>query len=55
MLFVDVTKQSTVKHLATENEYIDYKQEPLLPKRFSQLGPCITVADFNKDGLEDFL
>jgi hypothetical protein len=41
-----------IKH--EENEYIDYKLEPLLPKRLSQQGPCIAVADINGDHLDDF-
>ena len=37
----------------TENEYIDFKLEPLLPKQYSKLGPAADVGDVNGDGLED--
>jgi enediyne biosynthesis protein E4 len=53
-LFSDITASTKINHTSFENEYIDFKQEPLLPKRYSQLGPCAAVADFDKDGLEDF-
>lgn len=36
-----------------ENEFIDFKREPLLHKEMSSQGPCIAVADVNSDGLDD--
>ncbi len=38
-----------------ENEYIDFKREPLLHMKHSVQGPCIGVADFNGDGIEDMV
>jgi len=37
-----------------ENKYTDYEKETLLPYLQSTLGPKISVADINKDGLDDF-
>ena len=37
-----------------EDLYDDYKLEPLLPYRYSRLGPSLSVADVNGDGLDDF-
>jgi hypothetical protein len=37
-----------------ENDYIDFDDEPLLPKMLSTEGPKLAVADVNGDGLEDF-
>jgi enediyne biosynthesis protein E4 len=54
VLFKDITQQVGLKYFSKQNKFSDYKLEPLLPKRYSQLGPCLTVADFNGDGLEDF-
>ncbi len=53
-LFIDVTNSTLINYHYTENQHIDFKLEPLLPHRFSQLGPCISVADFNADQLDDF-
>jgi hypothetical protein len=37
-----------------ENDYIDFDDEPLLPKMLSTEGPRLAVGDVNGDGLEDF-
>jgi hypothetical protein len=52
-LFEDLTEKIGLNHFFKENEFIDFKLEPLLPHRFSQFGPCLAVGDFNGDKLED--
>lgn len=37
-----------------ENTFSDFTVQSLLPGYLSRQGPCIEVADINKDGLEDF-
>ena len=37
-----------------ENDFIDFDNEPLLPKMLSTEGPKLAVGDVNGDGLEDF-
>lgn len=41
-----------IKH--QENDYIDFKREPLLEHSISQKGPFLSKGDVNGDGLEDF-
>jgi hypothetical protein len=53
-VFRDITSKTNVSYNHKENTYIDFKLEPLLPHQFSQMGPCIAVADINGDGLDDF-
>ncbi len=53
--FKDITADTKINYLQQENPYIDFKLEPLLPHRFSQLGPCICVADLNGDGKDDLV
>ncbi|WP_420401846.1 VCBS repeat-containing protein [Flagellimonas sp.] len=36
-----------------ENEFVDYKIQPLLPHMHSKNGPGMAVSDVNGDGLED--
>jgi enediyne biosynthesis protein E4 len=50
-LFIQ-TGLADIKH--TENEFNDFTIQGLLPNYFSRQGPCIAIADINKDGLEDF-
>jgi enediyne biosynthesis protein E4 len=38
----------------TENEFIDFNREKLIPKMISTEGPRLAVGDVNGDGLEDF-
>lgn len=43
-----------VSYVSDEYPLPDFKREPLLPHRYSRMGPGIGVSDINKDGLEDF-
>lgn len=36
-----------------ENEFIDFKREPLLHHKLSEEGPAVAIADVNGDGFED--
>jgi len=53
-LFADATHNSGVDFVHRENDFIDFKREPLLPQKFSEPGPCIATADVNGDKLDDF-
>jgi hypothetical protein len=53
-VFSDLTNASHIAYRHTESNYNDFAVQRLLPQKFSQLGPYITTADVNKDGLTDF-
>lgn len=53
--FKDHSKEINLAFTHKENDYIDFKLEPLLPYQLSKSGPCIAVGDIDGDGLEDIL
>lgn len=52
--FQNNTSKSQIDFVHQEEFYEDYDREILLPHRYSQNGPFVTVGDVNGDGLEDF-
>jgi enediyne biosynthesis protein E4 len=53
-LFVDVSGRDGLGYRHIENEFNDFAFQPLLPHKYSQLGPFITTGDVNNDGETDF-
>lgn len=52
-LFTDITTGAGIDFRATENFFVDYKREFLIPYELSRQGPKVAKADVNNDGLED--
>jgi len=52
--FRNITKATGIDFFHTEDQFNDFKKEPLLPHRNSQMGPALAVADVNNDQLDDF-
>ncbi len=52
-LMKEVTSQ--LGHQHTELPFDDFAVQPLLPHRLSQLGPGVSCADWNGDGLDDLI
>ncbi|MFQ5638371.1 MAG: FG-GAP-like repeat-containing protein [bacterium] len=51
--FEDVS--DLIDHVHHEEPYDDFRYQPLLPKKLSQLGPAVTWFDFDDDGDDDLL
>jgi len=54
VFFSDITDSIDMDYVHRENDFVDFKIQPLLPHMHSRNGPGITVGDVNNDGLEDF-
>jgi hypothetical protein len=50
----DVSDELKLDYEHHENDFVDFKMQPLLPHMHSQNGPGIAVGDINGDKLEDF-
>ncbi|MGN6400194.1 MAG: VCBS repeat-containing protein [Flavisolibacter sp.] len=52
-LFETIEDKRGLDFVHKENDFIDFKNEVLLPYQLSRMGPALAKADVNKDGLED--
>jgi enediyne biosynthesis protein E4 len=52
-IFKDITAQAKLKYIQAEDDFIDFKREPLIPYKCSRKGPYYAKADVNGDKLED--
>ena len=53
-LFSDFASASHISYRHQDNNFNDYATQPLLPHKYSQLGPFLATGDINNDGLTDF-
>ena len=54
IFFTELSESLGIKYKHTDELYIDFKVQPLLPHLLSQNGPGISVGDINGDTREDF-
>jgi enediyne biosynthesis protein E4 len=52
-LFTSIDPKELIPYKHRDNQYIDYKNEFLLPYQLSSTGPCLAKADVNNDGFDD--
>ncbi|PRY16379.1 VCBS repeat protein [Pontibacter ummariensis] len=53
-LLREVAGEYNIAYMHEEDDYVDFKNQPLLPHKLSQNGPGLAVGDVNGDGLDDF-
>jgi hypothetical protein len=51
--FEDISAKLPPEAVHKENEFIDFKREPLLHQKYSEEGPASASGDVNGDGLDD--
>lgn len=49
----DITTGIGLNYSHSENKFIEFNREPLIPHMVSTEGPALAIADINHDGLED--
>lgn len=54
ILFKDITSTSGIGFVHTENKFVDFDREPLIPYQLSRTGPALAKGDVNGDGSDDF-
>lgn len=54
LLFTECSNELQVHYKHQEDEFVDFKLQPLLPHMIGHEGPGISVGDVNGDGLDDF-
>ncbi|MCW3105644.1 MAG: hypothetical protein JWQ09_150, partial [Segetibacter sp.] len=54
VLFTEYSNNTQIHFRHQEDEFVDFKLQPIIPHMLSHEGPGITVGDVNGDGLEDF-
>ena len=52
-LFTDITNHAGINFIHKENDFIDFKEEVLIPYQLSREGPAMAKGDVNGDKLED--
>lgn len=53
-LFTSIDHASGINYKHQEDDFVDFKVQPLLPHMHSREGPAVAVGDANGDGREDF-
>lgn len=53
-LLTDISKDILQNHKSVDPEFPDFRNQPLIPFKQSELGPSLAGGDINEDGLVDF-
>ena len=53
-LLTSVSSALSLDYQHQEEDFVDFKYEPLLPRRYSQDGPCLAAGDIDGDKIDDF-
>ena len=54
-LFKEVTSAVNINFKHKQNDFIDFNIQKLLPHKFSEYGPALTVGDIDGNGLDDII
>jgi hypothetical protein len=54
-LFREVTKAMNINYSHTETEFNDFSKQPIMPHKFSDIGPALASGDIDGDGTDDYI
>jgi hypothetical protein len=54
-LFREVTRSMNVNYSHSETEFNDFSKQPIMPHKFSDIGPALASGDIDGDGSDDFI
>jgi enediyne biosynthesis protein E4 len=49
----DITRDVSLSYIHTENPFVEFDREPLIPFMVSREGPALAVGDMDRDGRDD--
>lgn len=54
-IFRDITALTNIDYVQTENDFVDFNIQKLLPHKFSEYGPSLAAGDIDGNGLDDLV
>jgi hypothetical protein len=54
-LFTEITDSVGIKYVHTQNDFVDFNYQKLIPHKFSEYAPGVAVGDVDGNGLDDMI
>ena len=54
-LFTEITSSLGIKYVHTQNDFVDFNTQKLIPHKFSEYAPGMAVGDVDGNGLDDMI
>ena len=54
-LFTEITDSLGVNYIHTQNDFVDFNYQKLIPHKFSEYAPGVAVGDVDGNGLDDMI
>ncbi|MEN9382113.1 MAG: hypothetical protein RI940_994 [Bacteroidota bacterium] len=54
-LFTEITNALGIKYIHTQNDFVDFNNQKLIPHKFSEYAPGVAVGDIDGNGFDDMI